>query len=217
MDIMKTAIQKVDASEPDLQVIEEAAELLKMGNLVAFPTDTVYGLAADAANEKAVRSIFAAKKRDGNKPLQVLIAQKSDLQTLTNELTDILERIVSEFWPGPLTIVIPMKESFPHWASCGRNTVGVRMPANPVAIKLIKAFGAPVAATSANLSGHPDPMSAGQVAEYLNGKVNLILDGGQTSGGIPSTVLDMSTYPPTVLRRGKLSDEALNKILRATP
>ncbi len=154
---MKTITLKIDPVKPEPETIKEAAAFLKSGKLVAFPTDTVYGVGADVFNEEAVKQIFSAKKRDVNKPLQVLIAQKSDLQAIANDQSEILERLASEFWPGPLTLVMLARDDFPGRVRCGRETIGVRMPANPVALKLIEAFGAPIAASSANTSGFPIP------------------------------------------------------------
>ncbi len=213
---MQTTILKIDPVKPEPGTVSEAAILLKAGKLVVFPTDTVYGMGADAFNKEAVGRIFAAKKRDANKPLQVLIAQKSDLQAIAKDQSEILERLASEFWPGPLTLVMLAKADFPSRVRCGRETIGVRMPAHPVALKLIEAFGAPVAATSANISGSPDPVNAEEVMDYLGDKVALILDGGPTPGGIPSTVLDISVQPPVVLRQGKLSSEDLNRVVNLT-
>ncbi|MFC1715612.1 L-threonylcarbamoyladenylate synthase [Candidatus Poribacteria bacterium] len=210
---MKAVVLKIDPVNPDPSKLQEAADLLKAGKLVAFPTDTVYGVGADAFNEEAVERIFAAKKRDANKPLQVLIAQKSDLQAIAEDQSEILERLASEFWPGPLTLVMSAKADFPQRVRCGGKTIGVRMPANPVALRLIEAFGTPIAATSANISSSPDPVSAGEVMKYLGDKVDLILDGGPTSGGIPSTVLDISVHPPVVLRQGKLSSDVLKRVI----
>lgn len=210
---MKTVTLKVDPTNPEPSHIEEAARLLRMGMLVAFPTDTVYGVGTDVFNEKAVWQIFAAKKRDLSNPLQVLIAHRSDLQTIVECQPEILDRLVSEFWPGPLTLVMLAKRDFPSRVRCGRDTIGVRMPANTVALRLSEAFGAPIAATSANISGLPDPVNAKEVMGYLGGKVHLILDGGPTPGSVPSTVLDISVRPPVVLRRGKLAIEELNRIL----
>ena len=210
---MRATILKVDPVNPKLSEIGKAVKSLKSGKLIAFPTDTVYGIGADVFNEDAVRSIFAAKKRDMNKPLQVLIAQRSDLKSIAREQSEILDRLASEFWPGPMTLVMLAKESFPRSVRCGRDTIGVRMPANPVALKLIETFGVPIAATSANISGFPDPVSAEEVMEYLGNKIDLILDGGVTPGSVPSTVLDISVSPPVVLREGKLSRDRLNKVL----
>jgi len=210
---MKTIPLKVDPIEPESSEIEMAAALLKAGKLVAFPTDTVYGVGADVFNEEAVRQIFAAKRRDPDKPLQVLIAHRSDLKTVAEELPETVDRLASEFWPGPLTLVMLAKKDFPRVVRCGRETIGVRMPANTIALKLIEAFGAPVAASSANISGSPDPVSAGEVMEYLGGKIHLIIDGGFTPGNVPSTVLDVSVHPPVLLRQGKLPAEDLERVL----
>jgi L-threonylcarbamoyladenylate synthase len=208
---MKTIILEIDPINPKISDIEEAASFLKAGKLVAFPTDTVYGVGADVFNEEAVKSIFAVKKRDPDKPLQVLISRRSDLQDIAEDQSGILDRLASEFWPGPLTLVMLAKRDFPRQVRCDRDTIGVRMPSNAVALRLIEAFGGPVAATSANISGHPDHTNAGDVMKYLGGKIHLILDGGPTPGNVPSTVLDVSVYPPVVLRQGKLAIEDLEE------
>ena len=210
---MKTVVVKVDPADPELLEIEKAVELLRAGKLVAFPTDTVYGVGADVSNDEAVEQIFIAKKREPGKPLQVLIASKTDLQIIARTQSDALDRLASEFWPGPLTVVMPAREDFPRRVRCGGDTIGVRMPANAIALKLIEAFGRPVAATRANVSGLPDPVDAAEVMEYLGGKINLVIDGGSTPGNVPSTVLDISVHPPVVIRQGKLSVEDLRKVL----
>ena len=210
---MKTVTLKIDPIDPKLLEIEKAVALLKAGKVVAFPTDTVYGVGADAFNEEAVQRIFTIKRRDLDKPLQVLIAHRSDLQTIARNQSEILDRLASECWPGPLTLVMRAKRDFPCRVRCGRDTIGVRMPANIIALKLIEAFGAPIAATSANISGFPDPVNAEEVKEYLGGKVHAILDGGPTPGSVPSTVLDISVYPPVILRQGKLAAEDLKRVL----
>ena len=211
---MKAASLKIDPLNPNPSDIRMAAELLKAGGLVAFPTDTVYGMGGDVSNENAVKEIFAAKKRDANKPLQILIARRSDLHMIAEDQSEILDRLASEFWPGPLTLVMPAKRDFPRSVRCGLDTIGVRMPANPIALRLIEAFGAPIAATSANIPGFPDPVSASEVMEYLGHKISLILDGGATLGNIPSTVLDVSVNPPVALRQGRLSKDELDRVLR---
>jgi L-threonylcarbamoyladenylate synthase len=210
--MMKTSVISVSSYNINA-VIEMAVNILKSGKLVAFPTDTVYGIGADAFNKFAVEKIFEAKGRDSKKPLQVLIADKKDLDFIAEEKSDILIRLVEKFMPGALTIVMPAKRDFPRWATCRLDTVGVRMPSNMLALEMIKAFGKPISATSANISGMPDPKDAQQVLEYLDGKVDLILDGGATSDNIPSTVLDISINPPKILRQGKISSEEINEII----
>lgn len=209
---MKTSVIKVNSSNKNA-VIEMAVKALKAGKLVVFPTDTVYGIGADAFNKSAVEKIFDAKGRDSKKPLQVLIADKKDLDFIAEEKSDMLYRLVEKFMPGALTIVMPAKKDFPRWVTCGLDTVGVRMPANTLALEMIKAFGKPISATSANISGMPDPKDAQQVIEYLDGKIDLILDGGATPDNVPSTVLDISVNPPKILRQGKISAEEIDEVL----
>jgi L-threonylcarbamoyladenylate synthase len=209
---MNTIILNVDSIKPESTKIEKAVEMLKLGNLVAFPTDTVYGIGADAFNRSAVERIFTAKGRDSRKPLQVLIADKNDLNLIVEKQSDILYRLVDKFFPGALTIVMPARTDFPRWGTCGLDTVGVRMPSNPIALEMIKAFGRPISATSANISGIPDPKNAQQVLEYLDGKIDLILDGGSTPDDVPSTVIDISVNPPKILRQGKLNIDEINEV-----
>ena len=210
---MRTIIISVDPIMPESSDIAKAAEILKAGKLVAFPTDTVYGIGANAFNKDAVERIFTAKGRDSKKPLQILIADKDNLNFIVEKQSDTLHRLVDRFFPGALTIVVPAKADFPRWVTCGLDTVGVRMPSNPIALEMIKAFGKPIAATSANISGLPDPKDAQQVLEYLDGKVDFILDGGATPDNVPSTVIDVSVNPPKILRQGKLTVDELSKAL----
>ena len=211
---MKTIILSIDPIKPESSDIEKAAEMLKAGKIVAFPTDTVYGIGADIFNKDAVERIFAVKGRDSKKPLQVLIADINDLNLIVEKQSDTLHHLAEKFFPGALTIVVPAKENFPRWVTCGLDTVGVRMPANTIALEMIKAFGRPIAATSANTSGFPDPKNAQQVLEYLERKIDLLLDGGPTNDNIPSTVIDISVHPPIILRKGKLSAEELDQVLK---
>ncbi|MGB9595436.1 MAG: L-threonylcarbamoyladenylate synthase, partial [Candidatus Poribacteria bacterium] len=208
-----TTILKVDPMIPNQQDIEKAVDVLKSGGLVAFPTDTVYGIGADCFNKGAVERIFDVKGRDLRKPLQILIADKNDLNCITENRSQILNRLADKFMPGPLTIVITTKKDFPRWGTCGLNTVGVRMPANTLTLQMIKAFGKPISATSANLSGLSDPKDADEVLKYFDGKIDLLLDGGPTIDNVPSTVLDITVNPPKILRQGALSEEELRKEL----
>lgn len=208
-----TTVLKIDPINPDRSEIKQAVRLLKAGKLVVFPTDTVYGIGSDAFNENAVNSIFHVKKRAPDRPLQILISSKDELKYITDSQLEILEQLAFEFWPGPLTIVVPAKKDFPRWVTCGLDTVGIRMPANKIALKLIETFGAPIAATSANISGQPDPVNLQDVIEYLGEEIHLIIDGGPTPGNIPSTVLDISVNPPIVLRQGRLAIKELNRVL----
>jgi len=210
---MKTVVLRINPDNPELEKIEQATKLLKAGEILAFPTDTVYGICADPFNEESVKRIFCAKRRSQDKPLQVLISHKTDLQSMMEGPSDLLKRLASEFWPGPLTIVVSAREGFPKWVTVGLNTVGIRMPANRIALELIEAFGSFIAATSANISGHKDPVSADDVLKYMDGLLPLIIDGGPTPGNIPSTVLNISVNPPVILRQGKLGVEDLKRAL----
>ncbi|HGE71282.1 TPA: threonylcarbamoyl-AMP synthase [Candidatus Poribacteria bacterium] len=208
-----TTVLKVDTNNPNPQDIEKAVDILKKGGIIAFPTDTVYGIGADYSNKRAVERIFEIKDRDSRKPLQVLIADKNDLNFITKDQSHILHRLADRFMPGPLTIVIIASKDFPRWVTCGLDTVGVRMPANALTLRIIKTFGKPISATSANLSGRPDPKDAQEVLEYLGDKIDLILDGGPTIDNVPSTVIDITVNPPKILRYGALSEEELRKEL----
>ena len=186
-----------------------AAEVIRAGGLVAFPTETVYGLGADALSEAAVARIFEAKERPRGNPLIVHVADATALDEVAVRVTDRAREVVASFWPGPLTLVLDRAAAVPLITTGGLDTVAVRVPAHPVAQGLIRAAGRPLAAPSANRSGRPSPTRAPHVLEDLGGRIELILDGGSTSVGLESTVLDMTTEPPTLLRPGGVTLEQL--------
>jgi L-threonylcarbamoyladenylate synthase len=183
--------------------ISAALEQLRAGALVAFPTDTVYGVGALAFEALAVESIYAAKGRSGEKAIPVLLGQASDLDSVALDVPTMAWRLAKRFWPGPLTLVVRKRPAVPSAVSA-TDTIGVRVPDHAVAVALLKAAG-PLAVTSANLSGNPSPCSASEVHDQLNGRIALILDGGRTPGGVPSTVLDCLQKEPVVLRQGPIS------------
>jgi len=189
--------------------IKMAAELIQNGGLVAFPTETVYGLGADALNPEAVQKVYAAKGRPSDNPMIVHICRASDIGQLTPKLSATIVTLVENFWPGPLTLVVKKKASVPDVTTGGLDTVAVRMPDDQIALKLIEQAGRPIAAPSANLSGRPSPTKAQHVIEDLNGKIDMILLGEDCRVGIESTVLDISGEIPTILRPGILTAEAL--------
>ena len=168
------------------------AALLACGELVAFPTETVYGLGADATNEAAVAKIFAAKGRPGDNPLIVHVARKSDIPPLVTHITPLAQCLMDAFMPGPVTLVMPKSRLIPDLVSAGLPTVGIRMPAHPVALNLIRHAGVPVAAPSANMSGSPSPTRAEHVEKDLSGRIPCIVDGGPCDVGIESTVIDVT-------------------------
>lgn len=193
--------------------IERAAQIIRSGGLVAFPTETVYGLGADALNEDAVRKIFIAKERPFDDPLIVHIAHVQQLTLLARHIPARVWGLVKKFWPGPLTLVLPKTEKVPSVTTGELDTVAVRMPSHPVARKLIERSGCPIAAPSANRFGRPSPTTAQHVLEDLDGRIDLVLDGGPTPIGVESTVLDLTQEPPMILRPGGVTLEALQEIL----
>jgi L-threonylcarbamoyladenylate synthase len=191
--------------------IETALELLRAGEIVAFPTDTVYGLGASAFYSPSIIKLFEAKGRDSNKAIAVLIGTLDHLSMLTDPLSGNARKLVEKFWPGALTIVVPKKADLPELLSAG-NSIGIRMPNHPVALELLGKFG-PIATTSANLSGGNNPHDARDVYNQLNERVPLILDGGECPGGIPSTVVDCGSDEIKILRAGAISLAEIEKTL----
>lgn len=189
--------------------IEKSGELLKSGEVVGIPTETVYGLAADATNPDAVSKIFTAKGRPQDNPLIVHIADKSDVKKYAHSIPETANRIAEKFWPGPLTMVLLKKDIIPEITSGGLDTVGIRFPSNPVAQKIIKASGLPLAAPSANLSGKPSTTTAKHVYDDMNGRIPAIVDGGTCSVGVESTVISFSGEDVVILRPGFVSKEDL--------
>jgi len=201
---MKTEI--ITASSTD--AIQQALEVLQSGRLVAFPTDTVYGVGALALDGKAVESIYTAKDRPIEKAIPILIGDAEDITKISSEVPPMAKKLAKRFWPGPLTLIVPKHLGLPDSVSA-TNTVGVRVPDHLVARSVLHAAG-PMAVTSANLSGQPSPSTAEEVFTQLNGRIALILDGGKTPGGVPSTLVDCTGSQPIVVREGPIS---LNQIL----
>lgn len=204
---------KIDPANPDTTVMEEAGRVLKSGGLVAFPTETVYGLGANALDGRAVARIYKAKGRPQDNPLIVHVADSQEVDFVAKRVPGAARALMEAFWPGPLTLVLPAGETVPAEVTAGLPTVAVRMPAHPVALALIRAAGVPVAAPSANLSGRPSPTSAEHVLQDLGGRVEVILDGGPAGVGVESTVLDMTASAPVILRPGGVTLEALTEVL----
>ena len=197
----------LDASPASLA---RAAECLRAGGLVAFPTETVYGLGAHALDVRAVRRVFDAKGRPANDPLIVHVRTVEDVRGLA-VVSEVAERLARRFWPGPLTLVLPKKDHVPPEVTAGLSTVAVRVPAHPVARGLLEAAKIPIAAPSANLFSRPSPTRAQHVLQDLDGRIDLVIDGGATDLGLESTVLDLTSTPPTILRPGALTLEHLGE------
>jgi L-threonylcarbamoyladenylate synthase len=194
---------------PSDQEIEKAAEILRAGGLVAFPTETVYGLGADASNPAAVKKIFAAKGRPADHPVIVHIADMSELKHWAEEVPRAAWLLAEKFWPGPLTMVLKRSAQVSDLISGGQNTVGLRVPGHPVARKLLKAFGGGIAAPSANKFGRLSPTTATHVREELGNAVEIVLDGGPCDVGIESTIVDLTREPPAILRPGRVSAQQI--------
>lgn len=204
---MKTKL--VSASTPN--ALTSALEILLSGGLVAFPTDTVYGVGSLAFHEKAIESIYVAKDRPMEKAIPVLIGDETDLGKVADEIPMFAMRLIARFWPGPLTILVPKKPTLPE-AISATSTVGVRVPDHDISRALLRLAG-PMAVTSANISGQPSPTSAQQVYEQLAGRIPMIIDGGKTPGGVPSTLVDCTGTEIQILREGPISREELLKII----
>jgi L-threonylcarbamoyladenylate synthase len=210
-----TRVRVIDPSAPDRTVIAEAAALIQAGQLVAFPTETVYGLGGDALNPAALSRIYTVKGRPPDNPLILHLASQDQLAAVAAEVPEIAYALMQAFWPGPLTLVLPKIPRVPDLATGGLTTVAVRMPDHPVALALIRQAGTPLAAPSANRSGRPSPTTAEHVVADLNGAIPLILDGGPSAIGVESTVLDVTCTPPVLLRPGGVSQEAIGAAIGA--
>ncbi|SMC00113.1 translation factor SUA5 [Thermanaeromonas toyohensis ToBE] len=213
LKLKRTKYIKIDPRVPELHKIRLAARILQRGGVVAFPTETVYGLGANALDSRAVKRIFWAKGRPQDNPLIVHVANLPMLQALTTHLPPQALLLIQRFWPGPLTLVLPKSEVVPPEVTAGLNTIAIRMPAHPVALALIKAARLPVAAPSANLSGRPSPTTGHHVLRDLRGKIDAVVDGGPTYVGVESTVLDLTSPVPTILRPGGITKEQLEEVL----
>jgi L-threonylcarbamoyladenylate synthase len=210
---LKTKIIRIDPDHIDEQAIGEAGEIIKRGGLVAFPTETVYGLGGDALNPEASKKIYASKGRPSDNPLIVHIADLEHLFPIAEEVPEKAKMLASKWWPGPLTMIFRKTELVPYETSGGLDTVAVRFPNHPVALALIRASGGYIAAPSANTSGRPSPTTARHVAEDLDGRIDMILDGGEVRIGLESTIVDFTEEVPVILRPGYINQEMLKEIL----
>jgi L-threonylcarbamoyladenylate synthase len=208
-----TDVLRVDPTRPDREAISRAAERLRAGGLVAFPTETVYGLGAHALDRAALQRLFAAKGRPAHDPVIVHVDTIERIDALVTAVPDAALTLAARFWPGPLTLVMRRSSQVPDEVTAGLETVAIRVPAHPVAATLLMAAAIPVAAPSANLFSRPSPTQASHVLEDLHGRIDLILDGGATLLGIESTVLDLSGETPTILRPGATTIEMLREVL----
>jgi len=212
-EVKGTKIIRVNPCEPDLGLIREAANTIRRGGTVAFPTETVYGLGADALNQEAVTKIFEAKQRPADNPIIVHIYSEEDVKRLSAEVPVQVAVLAEKFWPGPITIVLKAASMVPRVTTGGLDTVGIRMPSHRIARILLRESGVPIAAPSANVAGRPSPTKVEHVIEDLAGKIDMVIDGGPTNVGVESTVIDLTKSPPVILRPGGTTAEELRKVL----
>lgn len=215
---MNTKIVKIKSDQASFgaeedEALRQAGELLKRGGLVAFPTETVYGLGGDGLNRESCKKIYAAKGRPSDNPLIIHIYRLEDIEHIVKEFPESARRAAEAFWPGPLTMILPKSDKVPYETTGGLDTVAVRFPSHPIARRLIEYGGGYVAAPSANLSGKPSPTTAKYVIEDMDGRIDMILDGGEGNIGLESTIVDMTVMPPRILRPGFITSEMLKTIL----
>ncbi|MBI4265016.1 MAG: threonylcarbamoyl-AMP synthase [Acidobacteria bacterium] len=208
-----TEVLRVDPTRPDPEIIARAAGCLRDGGLVAFPTETVYGLGAHARDPDAIRRLFEAKGRPAHDPLIVHVASLEQVEQVAAAVPEMARALAARFWPGPLTLVLPRGDAVPREVTAGLETVGVRVPSHPVARALLEAARLPIAAPSANLFSRPSPTCAAHVLHDLEGRIDMVLDGGPTTVGVESTVIDLTGDVPTVLRPGAVSLEQLQDVV----
>jgi len=213
MKTMNTKIVRLESNEADEEVLREAGEILRRGGLVAFPTETVYGLGGDAMNPDSSKKIYAAKGRPSDNPLIVHIYRLEDLYKIVREVPEDAKKLAEVFWPGPLTMILKKNDLVPCETTGGLDTVAVRMPSHEGAARMIQYAGGFVAAPSANLSGKPSPTQARFVIEDMNGRVDMIIDGGEVGIGLESTIVDLTVEPPQILRPGFITKEMLAEVL----
>lgn len=210
---MRTIIKKINKNQVNTDIISEAGRILKEGGLVAFPTETVYGLGADALNEDAAKKIYAAKGRPSDNPLIIHITNMEALDKITTFISEKARIVAERYWPGPLTMIFDKSDIVPYGTTGGLDTVAVRMPVHKIAREVIDAGGGYIAAPSANTSGRPSPTTAQHVAEDLDGRVDMIVDDGAVDIGVESTILDMTVEPPMILRPGAVTKEMLEELI----
>ncbi|WP_026526679.1 L-threonylcarbamoyladenylate synthase [Butyrivibrio sp. VCD2006] len=213
---MKTIVTKIDEQNIDdkaLEALKEAGEIIKNGGLVAFPTETVYGLGGDGLNPESSKKIYAAKGRPSDNPLIVHVADMESIKKIVKELPDAAYKLADALWPGPLTMIMEKSDEVPYETTGGLDTVAIRMPSNKIAAELIRQSGGYIAAPSANLSGRPSPTEAKYCIEDLDGRVDMIIDGGQVGIGLESTIIDLTSDVPMILRPGYVTQKMLEDIL----
>jgi L-threonylcarbamoyladenylate synthase len=206
-------ILKISPDNPDASLIAKAVAVLKMGGVIAFPTETFYGLGVDGQNQEAIKKIFQIKGRDFKQPISIIIGSAGDLQEIVSDPPGIAGKLMQTFWPGPLTLIFKASPSVSPLLTAGTGKIGVRISSHPIANALAEELGHPVTATSANLSGAPECSSADEVIHAIGDLVDLVIDGGPTPGISGSTILNVTTSPPLILREGVIPASSLQPLL----
>ncbi len=208
-----TKIIKIDPLHPDDALIDEAVAIIREGGVIAYPTETLYGLGADCFREDAIGKIFDIKGRAFNSPIALIGGSRKDLELITDDIPEVTERLMKAFWPGPLTLIFKASPKVPPGLTAGTGKIGIRISSHPVALALAGTLGRPVTATSANLSGGQDCVNTEEVLDQLGRHIDMILDGGRTPGGKGSTMVDLTVTPPVILRKGVISDADILALL----
>ena len=204
-------VLKPDKISPEEEIITQAAGIISNGGIIAYPTETFYGLGADATNEKAIEKIFAVKGRDFKNPISLIIGQPDDVYPLVKDIPENARKLMASFWPGALTIVFSASDIISPMLTAGSGKIGLRVSSHPIALKITQKIQRPLTATSANLSGAPECSVAKEVVEQIGDKIDAILDWGKTQGGKTSTIIDVTCDPPVILREGQISRETIEK------
>ncbi len=216
VEAMAAEIIKIDPSRPE-HAFSRCRDVLRSGGVIAYPTETFYGLGADPRNPAAVKKLFAIKGRPKDQPILLLIREESAVHEWTTAVTRDAEVLMKKFWPGPLTLVFKARPGVPVDLTAGTGTIGLRVPGSPLAVRLLEFLGAALTGTSANITGGQSPQTAGEAADAVGEMIDLILDGGKTTGGKPSTVLDVSGTSVKVIREGALPIKDISAFVRLTP
>lgn len=211
---MTGAIVSIRSGLPDALVIEHAAALIKAGRLVVYPTETLYGIGADATNAEALRRVYEIKGREGAKPLLIIVDAFERLQPLVHQVTPEARSLMSAFWPGPLTLVFRASSQVPDEMTAGTGTIGARIPSSTFCRALVRACGGPITSTSANRAGEPTPKTIGEIRKALSDGIDLFIDAGALPASAPSTVVDVTTSPPRLLREGAVLWDHIERTLR---
>ena len=214
--LMNTELIRMDQEKIDSVAVQRAGEILRNGGLVGFPTETVYGLGGNGLNPSSAKAIYAAKGRPSDNPLILHIADRDELYSLVADIPEVADKLMDAFWPGPMTLIFPKSELVPKESTGGLDTVAIRMPSHPIAVALIRAAGVPIAAPSANRSGRPSPTLASHVWEDMDGRIEMILDGGEVGIGLESTIIDLTGEVPTILRPGYITQTMIEDVVGHT-